>query len=96
MTDGEERGGGYLGLVQETGRRWVPDTGVNVNRVLMVRSVQEVEREACTGGVFCLEVERRGLYRSWRRRPVQEVEREACTGGVSCQEVKRRGLYRRW
>jgi hypothetical protein len=39
--------------VQETGRRWVPDTGVNVYRFWMLKSgvpVQEVEREACTGG----------------------------------------------
>jgi hypothetical protein len=49
MTDGEEREGGYLGLVQESGRRWVPDTGVNVDRFWVPETgvpVQEVEREA--------------------------------------------------
>jgi hypothetical protein len=46
MTDGEEGEGQYRRL-QEVG----PYTGGNVNRVLKVRSVQEMEGEACTGGV---------------------------------------------
>jgi hypothetical protein len=50
----------------------VPNTGVNVNRVLMVRPVQEMEKEACTGHVSCQEVERRGLDRI--------LVRKACFG----------------
>jgi hypothetical protein len=68
MTEGEERGGD-LDLVQETGRRWVPDTGVNVNRFLMIRPVQELEREACTGGVSCQEMEREACTRGVKESP---------------------------
>jgi hypothetical protein len=62
-----------------------PYTGGNVNKVLDVRSVQEMEGEAYSGGVSCQEVERRGLY---RRRC------EACTGGgPSTGGGVRGGLY---
>ncbi len=58
---GEGGGGAYYRRRQEVG----PYTGGNVNRSLKVRSVQEMEGEACTGVGASTGVERRGLYRRW-------------------------------